>query len=172
VKELYADFLHTKKKMEEGVERGLVLRNELANDNYSTDFIAKLYSEEGKGFLTARVNILGHMQQGGRPTPFDRNMGTKMAAKAADWLIEAIEKNKTSTNSVYTNSPETVVLLGLVKRQYKFSPIEELMRETNYEHRIPKEQWWLKLRPLLRILAKHQSTCTEEDYENTGAGGF
>lgn len=28
--------------------------------------------------------------------------------------------------------------------------------------RIPKEQWWLKLRPLLRILAKHDSAYEEE----------
>lgn len=28
--------------------------------------------------------------------------------------------------------------------------------------RIPKEQWWLKLRPLLRILAQHDSTYEEE----------
>lgn len=26
----------------------------------------------------------------------------------------------------------------------------------NFRKRKPKEQWWLKLRPLLRILAKHQ----------------
>lgn len=28
--------------------------------------------------------------------------------------------------------------------------------------RLPKKQWWLKLRPLLRILAKHDSTYEEE----------
>lgn len=28
--------------------------------------------------------------------------------------------------------------------------------------RIPRKQWWLKLRPLLRILAKHDSTYEEE----------
>lgn len=31
-----------------------------------------------------------------------------------------------------------------------------------YSQRIPKHQWWLKLRPLLRILAKHDSTYEEE----------
>jgi 6-phosphofructokinase 1 len=28
---------------------------------------------------------------------------------------------------------------------------------TLHRHRIPKNPWWLKLRPLLRILAKHES---------------
>jgi len=30
-------------------------------------------------------------------------------------------------------------------------------------HRIPKRQWWLKLRPLLRILAKHDSLYYEQE---------
>lgn len=31
-----------------------------------------------------------------------------------------------------------------------------------YSQRIAKTQWWLKLRPLLRILAKHDSAYEEE----------
>lgn len=31
-----------------------------------------------------------------------------------------------------------------------------------HRQRIPKTQWWLKLRPLLRILAKHDSAYEEE----------
>ena len=75
------------------VERGLILRNEKCNDNYSTDFLYRLFAEEGKGKFSARMNVLGHMQQGGYPSPFDRNFGTKMAAKANLWMIEQIGKN-------------------------------------------------------------------------------
>lgn len=38
-------------------------RNEKCNDNYTTDFIFNLYSEEGKGIFDSRKNVLGHMQQ-------------------------------------------------------------------------------------------------------------
>lgn len=38
-------------------------RNEKCNENYSTDFIFNLYSEEGKGIFDSRKNVLGHMQQ-------------------------------------------------------------------------------------------------------------
>lgn len=34
-------------------------------------------------------------------------------------------------------------------------------------HRLPFEQWWLKLRPLLRILAKHE-TVYVSDFIETG----
>ncbi|XP_045448341.1 ATP-dependent 6-phosphofructokinase [Melitaea cinxia] len=155
IKDLQQDVYHIASKMTGGIQRGLILRNEKANDNYNTDFIYRLYSEEGKGLFTARMNVLGHMQQGGSPTPFDRNMGTKMAAKCLHWLVENIQKGPAT-------GPDSACLLGVVKRQYKFTPLEELKSQTNFAQRIPKQQWWMKLRPLLRILAKHDSTYEEE----------
>ena len=53
-------------------------------------FCFRLYSEEGKDKFTVRHNILGHMQQGGYPSPFDRNVATKMAAKTVSWLCEQL----------------------------------------------------------------------------------
>lgn len=38
-------------------------RNENCNENFTTDFIYQLYSEEGRGVFDCRKNILGHMQQ-------------------------------------------------------------------------------------------------------------
>ena len=38
-------------------------RNEKCSENYSTDFIAALYREEGEGLFTVRANVLGHVQQ-------------------------------------------------------------------------------------------------------------
>ena len=52
--------------------------------------ISRLYCEEGKDKFTVRQNILGHMQQGGYPSPFDRNVATKMAAKTVNWLCEQL----------------------------------------------------------------------------------
>ncbi|KAF2893327.1 hypothetical protein ILUMI_12846 [Ignelater luminosus] len=162
IKDLQQDVYHMATKMSEGVQRGLILRNEKACENYNTEFIYRLYSEEGKGLFSARMNVLGHMQQGGSPTPFDRNMGTKMAAKCVDWMVTTLKENTGKDGKVSCTKDDTAVLLGIIRRQYKFTPLTELKEQTNFEHRIPKEQWWLKLRPLLRILAKHDSTYEEE----------
>jgi len=163
IEDLRQDLYHMAAKMAEGVQRGLILRNEKANDNYNTDFIYRLYTEEGKGQFSARQNILGHMQQGGSATPFDRNMGTKMASKAVDGLLEQLKlAERRSDGSIYLNTPESAVMMGVIRRQYKLTPLEALKSETDFEHRIPKNQWWLKLRPLLRILAKHESAYEEE----------
>ncbi|XP_058465453.1 ATP-dependent 6-phosphofructokinase isoform X1 [Malaya genurostris] len=162
IKDLQQDVYHMASKMSDGVQRGLILRNEKASENYNTEFIYRLYSEEGKGLFSTRMNVLGHMQQGGSPTPFDRNMGTKMAAKCVEWLVEQLKANTLPDGSINAKTPETACLLGLVRRQYRFSPLKDLIADTNFEQRIPKHQWWLKLRPLLRILAKHDSTYEEE----------
>lgn len=102
------------------------------------------------------------MQQGGSPTPFDRNMGTKMAAKAVEWMIEKLVECHEPDGSICANTPDTAILLGIVKRHYCYTPVQELKKETDFKHRLPKSQWWLKMRPLLRILAKHDSTYEEE----------
>ncbi|GFW04401.1 ATP-dependent 6-phosphofructokinase [Trichonephila clavipes] len=152
IKDLIGDVYHMQAKMAEGISRGLILRNEMANSNYTTDFIFRLYSEEGKDIFSTRKNILGHMQQGGSPSPFDRNFGTKLAAKAAEWLLKQVEANAQPNNTVVCKAPETAVLLGLVKRQYNFTPVQNLRQETDFKNRIPKHQWWLHLRALLRAL--------------------
>lgn len=132
IKDLQQDVYHMASKMADGVQRGLILRNEKANDNYNTDFIHRLYSEEGKGLFSCRSNILGHMQQGGSPSPFDRNMGTKMAAKAVEWLVDEVRKNM-KDGKVCATSNDTACLLGLVRRQYKFTPLKDLISDTNFE---------------------------------------
>ncbi|CAG0894272.1 unnamed protein product [Cyprideis torosa] len=167
IKDLQSDVYHMASKMAEGVQRGLVLRNEYANENYTTDFLYRLYSEEGKGIFSTRMNVLGHMQQGGSPSPFDRNMGTKMAAKAVTWLVGKMDESRRDDGSVYTTDRDSTVLFGVVRRQYNFTPICDLKEEADFKHRIPKTQWWLRLRPLLRILAKHHATYEEE--AETGA---
>ncbi|RMB90355.1 hypothetical protein DUI87_33241 [Hirundo rustica rustica] len=153
-RDLQANVEHLTEKMKTTVKRGLVLRNERCNDNYTTDFIYNLYSEEGKGVFDCRKNVLGHMQQGGCPTPFDRNFGTKMGAKAVAWITGKI-KECSRHGRIFANTADSACLLGMRKRSLVFQPIAELRQQTDFEHRIPKEQWWLRLRPILKILAKY-----------------
>uniref|UniRef100_A0A669B3Y9 ATP-dependent 6-phosphofructokinase n=1 Tax=Oreochromis niloticus TaxID=8128 RepID=A0A669B3Y9_ORENI len=130
------------------------LKNESCNSNYTTDFIFNLYSEEGKGIFDCRKNVLGHMQQGGTPTPFDRNFGTKMGAKAVLWLTDKLKECYRHAKKKYTFS-DSACVLGMRKRALTFQPLAELKEDTDFEHRIPKTQWWLKIRPIMKILAKY-----------------
>uniref|UniRef100_A0A672N864 ATP-dependent 6-phosphofructokinase n=1 Tax=Sinocyclocheilus grahami TaxID=75366 RepID=A0A672N864_SINGR len=148
IHDLETNVEHLLEKMKTTVKRGLILRLVIlshnvqmtlkCNANYTTDFIFNLYSEEGKGVFDCRKNVLGHMQQGGTPTPFDRNFGTKMAGR------------------IFANTPDSACVLGMKKRAMIFQPLSDLKEDTDSEHRIPKTQWWLKLRPILKILAKYK----------------
>ncbi|XP_041099711.1 ATP-dependent 6-phosphofructokinase, platelet type-like isoform X4 [Polyodon spathula] len=157
IRDLQSNVEHLTAKMKTSIQRGLVLRNENSNENYTTDFIYQLYSEEGKGVFDCRKNVLGHMQQGGAPSPFDRNFGTKIAAKAMLWISRKL-KETYRKGRVFANTDDTACLLGMRRRALVFQPVVDLKNETDFVHRIPKEQWWLKLRPLMKILAKYKTS--------------
>ena len=42
---------------------------------------------EHRSGLETRVTVLGHLQRGGAPTPFDRNLGTRFGVKAAELAV-------------------------------------------------------------------------------------
>uniref|UniRef100_A0A4W5QUX4 Phosphofructokinase, platelet n=1 Tax=Hucho hucho TaxID=62062 RepID=A0A4W5QUX4_9TELE len=149
IRDLQSNVEHLTEKMKTGIQRGLVLRNENSNENFTTDFIYQLYSEEGKGVFDCRKNVLGHMQQGGAPSPFDRNFGTKIAAKAIQWISRKLKESyKEASNCLFC-----VIMVSCVCFVLSY-PIS---------HRIPKEQWWLKLRPLMKILAKYKTSYDVSD---------
>lgn len=140
------------------VERGLILRNEKANENYTTDFITSLYLEEGKDLFSTRKNVLGHMQQGGNPSPFDRNLGTKMGVKVYNWLVHQLSQSR----QIGPQDRDTACLLGLRTRIYQFQPVQDLVEESDFTYRRWKNQWWVHIRAIMKILAKHSSTYTVE----------
>ena len=128
--------------------------------------------------FTARQNILGHMQQGGRmrrtkkwvipvthicftiiagsPSPFDRNFGTKMGVKVYNWLIEQLSLKRTITAA----DIDTACILGLRSRAYQFQSVEKLKEETDFQYRRWKRQWWMHIRSIMKILAM-VSTCND-----------
>ncbi|XP_046879356.1 ATP-dependent 6-phosphofructokinase, platelet type isoform X4 [Hypomesus transpacificus] len=162
IKDLQSNVEHLTEKMKTSIQRGLILRNENSNENYTTDFIYQLYSEEGRGVFDCRKNVLGHMQQGGAPSPFDRNFGTKISAKAMQWLSKKL-KETFRQGRVFANTEDSCCLLGMRRRAMVFQPVVQLRDETDFVHRIPKEQWWLKLRPLMKILAKYKTSYDVSD---------
>ncbi|XP_054621560.1 ATP-dependent 6-phosphofructokinase, platelet type isoform X1 [Dunckerocampus dactyliophorus] len=162
IRDLQANVEHLTEKMKTSIQRGLVLRNENCNENYTTDFIYQLYTEEGKGVFDCRKNVLGHMQQGGAPSPFDRNFGTKISAKAMQWVTKKLRETFRQ-GRVFANTEDTCCLLGMRRRALIFQPVLQLKEDTDFIHRIPKEQWWLKLRPLMKILAKYKTSYDVSD---------
>ncbi|KAK7127303.1 hypothetical protein R3I93_020020 [Phoxinus phoxinus] len=160
IHELETNVEHLTDKMKNDIQRGLVLRNEKCHKHYTTEFIHNLYSAEGRGVFDCRVNVLGHLQQGGVPTPFDRNFGTKLGVKSVLWLTEKM-RDSYRQGRVFANAPDTACVIGMKKKVMSFSPVTDLKTHTDFEHRMPQEQWWLNLRPMLKMLAKYQTSFDE-----------
>ncbi|XP_028992849.1 ATP-dependent 6-phosphofructokinase, liver type [Betta splendens] len=160
IHDLTTNVEHLSEKMKKDIQRGLILRNEKCHENYTTDFIYNLYSSEGKGIFDCRVNVLGHLQQGGVPSPFDRNFATKLGVKAVQWITEKLSENFRQ-GRVFANSPETACVLGLNRKVIAFTPVTELKGVTDFEHRMPKVQWWFNMRPMLKMLARYQTSFCE-----------
>ncbi len=143
LKDLVEDVRQLKKGFKRGKRVGLMIRNEMANEVYSTGFMSALFEEEGGDLFDVRQAILGHMQQGGDPSPFDRILATRLAARCIDFLETQIGGDE----------PESACI-GQVQGEILLTDLRDLPRRMDTEHSRPKKQWWLDLRRVAGVLAQ------------------
>jgi 6-phosphofructokinase 1 len=130
---------------------GLLIRNERASQLYTTAFMGALFEEEGRDLFEVRQAILGHLQQGGNPSPFDRIQATRLAARCVTFLIEQAGKP----------APEGA-FIGLTEGKVQLFSLADFQRMVDEEHRRPREQWWMALRPIASVLAQPGPRGAEE----------
>jgi len=126
-----------------GKRLGLMIRNERANDVYDTRFMCALFEQEGGGLFDVRESILGHMQQGGDPSPFDRIQATKLARLSIRQVI---------ADALAGRAPAQFI--GMVSGKVEFNAFEDYPRLIDAANRRPKQQWWLGLRSINDALAR------------------
>ncbi len=142
----------------EGKRLGLVIRNENANPTYNTMFMRALFEEESGGAFAVRESILGHLQQGGDPSPFDRIHATRLARRSVGYLIEQA-----------AGGHPTASFVGTLAGHTQFLPLEDLPRMMDEANRRPKTQWWLDLREINNALAKAAPAATAPEETRNGA---
>ncbi len=140
--DLEVDLNHMIQQFQQGKRLSLLIRNEMANHLYTTSFMSALFEEESHGLFDVRTAILGHMQQGGNPTPFDRIQATRFATRCISFLTEEAEKHSA-----------TGAFIGIQGGRIEIHNIEDMQRMVDIDHQRQKEQWWLDLRPLVRQLS-------------------
>lgn len=134
---------HMCHSFEKGKRLNLIVRNELANDVYTTGFMCSLFTEEGGSLFSVRQAILGHLQQGGDPSPFDRTLATRLAARCVDKLLAQAGRPE----------PEAC-FIGIREGHVQFTGFEDFGRLVDAVHQRPKEQWWSGLRDIVDVLAR------------------
>jgi 6-phosphofructokinase 1 len=142
LKDLQAEVERMVESFRGGRRLYLTIRNERANPQYTTDFMCALFEEEGRNLFDVRRAILGHIQQGGNPSPFDRIWATRLAARCISFLTEQLERGSTEG-----------AFIGLIDGKVTAIPISRMTEMVDWTYRRPKEQWWLGLRPVVQAMA-------------------
>jgi 6-phosphofructokinase 1 len=143
LKDMQEDVTLLSHGFESGKRLGLMIRNEYANDIYTTSFMCALFEEEGRDIFDVRPAILGHLQQGGDPSPFDRIQATRLGRLCLEYLIEACE-----------NQSNDCVFIGLQGGKLVFHDMRDFTRMVDLQHQRPCEQWWMGLQGIAKLLAK------------------
>jgi len=125
-----------------GKKLGLVIRNQFANDIYTTPFISSLFEEEGGDVFDVRQAILGHLQQGGNPSSYDRSMATLMATKCIQYINREVSLGN-----------KDCVTIGLHGNHVVIKNMDDLPRMMDLKYFRPKDQWWLKLKEIADVLS-------------------
>jgi|GEM_PF-4062530 len=99
----------------------------------------------GANILRQEWKALGHLQQGGDPTPYDRILATRLAASAIDFMETHYKKG---------DKDESAAAIGLLSGNIEFTPLYEIPRLMDDKTQRPKEQWWMELRPIAKLLAQ------------------
>ena len=156
-------------------EGRIILRTErTAPEIYSTDVISGILRAEGKGVFDSRTSVLGHLQQGGIPTPMDRIRATRLAVQCMDWIQQACAKSsviesKQNMNkcvrTIYTTDPNHACVIGIRGGSISFSPVADLEPEVDTKSRRSHSTWWLDVNNYTRMLAKYDYR-DESDFED------
>jgi 6-phosphofructokinase 1 len=153
VKELADDVERMVESFRAGQRLFLAVLNERASPMYTSEFLVRLFEQESQGLFDAREVVLGQTQQGGPPSPFDRILGTRLAAHSIDWLSYQID-----------SASSGAAVIGLREGKVQVLPLRDAEALADWEHRRPLDQWWLALRPIIEVLSSRLAAS------RTGAG--
>ncbi len=141
------------REFKEGKRVGLIIRNENAHSLYDIRFMQALFEEEGGEVFDVQHVILGHLQRGGDPSPFDRIQATRFASDGLNFLLKDIgNEQPTAGYLVHQQGKNTV------------NSMEDWHRAMDIAHMRPRKQWWLSVLPVARILAGAQIVATDEQH--------
>jgi len=152
LKDLQADVERMIASFRAGRRFYLTIRNERANTHYTTDFLSRLFEEEGGELFDVRQAILGHIQQGGNPSPFDRILATRLAAHSIEFLSGELERGSAAG-----------VFIGLAEGKVTTFPLKQMPDMIDAANRRPLEQWWLELRSVMQAMARQPTLADTGD---------
>ena len=133
--DLSHDLTLMRKSFEDGRRVFMVVMNEETSTHYDREFISRAIEAAGEGLFDVRDSALGHIQQGGMPSAFDRILATRLTHRAVVYLEQAFRGGNTDA-----------VFMGMADDGITAQPVTMMSELLDMVHRRPREQWWLPLR--------------------------
>lgn len=158
IEDLMDDINHVRRKLATSL-CGVFVRNESCSDNYTTEFLRQLFDEEGRPndkrpdqpTFSTRSLILGHLQQGGSPSPLDRVRGARLGGVCTRFLLRHMSLNWNG-RTVNASSDDSACVIGVLDQMEVATPLLHLRPRTDMKKRVPKDLWWLNMHRLTRVL--------------------
>lgn len=140
--QLNSDVQWLRESFERGRRLFLAVRSEMANDAYTSDFLERLFDGESHGLYDVRMNIIGHVQQGGEPSPADRLLATRIVSHGLQVLQDEVKAHGTRSWTI-----------GLHNSTIQAQPLSRMEEQVDIAKRRPREQWWMRLRPVVEAVS-------------------
>ena len=134
---------------------GLIINNENAN-SYTTEELERMFEIESEDIYDVRKAILGHIQQGGDPSPFDRTFAARISEYAMDWLCNEVFK---AMDEKREYDEDDHVFVGFAEGKYKRYGIHRYANMVNNQLHRPVMQWW---EDLIKLNDDLSERCNED----------
>jgi len=139
--DLTADVRALAEGFRSGKRVGLAIRSEHADPVYTTAFIRSLFEKEGADLWDAREAVLGHVQEGGNPSPFDRIQAIRLTARCVEYLAEQLESGARAS-----------AMIGFQSGRLQFTDLTSYPTLVQRDAQRPVEQRWRAQQPLTRVM--------------------
>ncbi|KAJ7035007.1 phosphofructokinase domain-containing protein [Mycena alexandri] len=133
-------------------EGRLVIRNEVASSVYTTEFITKMFKEEGGSLFDSRSASLGHTLQGGIPSPMDRARAVRLSLKCMAFVEKHHEILQQQTGKSRVAGPETAAVITIQSSSIAWVPVQEMVQHADMANRRGKTVWWAGVKELVEAL--------------------
>ncbi|MFW0795016.1 6-phosphofructokinase [Gordonia sp. CPCC 205515] len=143
IDDLTADIHSMAESFRSGKRLGLMIRSEGADPVYNSWFLTSLFEKEGGELFDARQAILGHIQEGGDPSPFDRIHATSLTARCIEFLSEQLEAGGRAS-----------AMIGFQSGRLQFTDLTSYPSLIEADVHRPVEQRWMESTRLAEIMRR------------------
>lgn len=131
---LQKDLQDVKDSFENNKTMAIFFTTEKTSKVFDTKFLSKLFRIDSNDQFDVRVSILGHLQQGGSPSPMDRFLAVELVGETMKHISAYVEEGREGLFHV----------VGLTNGQVSFSEMEQITVQQDMKYRRPKNSWWTR----------------------------